>query len=73
MVCQEKLKTNMQIMIPDIPDGVWNISSTPDKRNRMMSIEGLEKLIGSIVKIKPTVIRSETGGYHQGQMASGRK
>lgn len=27
----------------------------------MMSIEGLEKLIGSIVKIKPTVIRSETG------------
>lgn len=26
-----------------------------------MSIEGLEKLIGSIVKIKPTVIRSETG------------
>lgn len=26
-----------------------------------MSIEGLEKLIGTIVKIKPTVIRSETG------------
>jgi hypothetical protein len=39
MVCQEKLKTNMQIMIPDIPDGVWNISSTPDKRNR----KGIEK------------------------------
>lgn len=31
-----------------------------------MSIEGLENLIGKIVKIKPMVIRSETGGVNVG-------